>query len=104
MTVEEIRSYKQIRTPDYARLASLVSQAKGPDRTMAQFAETTGIGASTLSRLVNLNIKKPLSMETIIKIYEGRANAEDEYLLEALARANGMHRRANRRWPSSVSV
>lgn len=91
MTVEEIRNYKQIRTPDYARLASLVSQAKGPDRTMAQFAEITGIGASTLSRLVNLNIKKPLSIDTLIKIYEARANAEDEFLLDALARANGMY-------------
>lgn len=91
MTIEEVRGYQQIRTPDYARLASLVSEAKGPDRTMAQFAEVTGIGASTLSRLVNLNIKKPLSIEVIIRIYECRANEEDTYLLDALARANGFY-------------
>ena len=91
MTVEEIRSYKQIRTPDYSLLANLVSKAKGPDRTMAQFAEVTGIGASTLSRLVNHNIKKPLALDVIIKIYECRADEEDTYLLDSLARANGFY-------------
>lgn len=91
MTVEEIRSYKQIRTPDYSLLANLVSRAKGPDRTMAQFAEVTGIGASTLSRLVNHNIKKPLALDVIIKIYECRADEEDTYLLDSLARANGFY-------------
>ena len=91
MMVEEIRSYKQIRTPDYSLLANLVSRAKGPDRTMAQFAEVTGIGASTLSRLVNHNIKKPLALDVIIKIYECRADEEDTYLLDSLARANGFY-------------
>lgn len=91
MTTDELRNYKQIRTPDYAQLASLVTQAKGPERTMAQFSEATGIGASTLSRLVNLNIKKPLSIETLIKIYDNRADQEDEYLLERLANANGLY-------------
>lgn len=90
MTIDELRHYKQIRTPDYAYLASLVTQAKGPERTMAQFSESTGIGASTLSRLVNHNIKKPLSVETLIKIYNNRANQEDEYLLDRLAHANGL--------------
>ena len=87
MTVDEIRNYKQIRTPDYSLLASLVSQAKGSERTMAQFSEATGIGASTLSRLVNHNIKKPLSLDVIIRIYENRADEEDHSLLDSLARA-----------------
>lgn len=91
VTVEEIKEYEQLRTPDYALLSSLVNRAKGPDRVMAQFAEDTGIGASTLSRIVNSNIKKPLSKETIIAIYEARANKEDVSLLDALARANGLH-------------
>ena len=58
---------------------------------MAQFAEVTGIGASTLSRLVNHNIKKPLALDVIIKIYECRADEEDTYLLDSLARANGFY-------------
>lgn len=91
MTVDEIRNYKQIRTPDYSLLASLVSQAKGSERTMAQFSEATGIGASTLSRLVNHNIKKPLSLDVIIRIYENRADKEDHSLLDSLVRANGFY-------------
>lgn len=91
MTVDEIRNYKQIRTPDYSLLASLVSQAKGSERTMAQFSEATGIGASTLSRLVNHNIKKPLSLDVIIRIYENRADEDDHSLLDSLARANGFY-------------
>jgi len=91
MTIEELRTYQQIRTPDMADLANYVNKAKGPERSMAQFAEDTKIGASTLSRIVNGKITKPLSKEVIIKIFECRANKEDEYLLDALARANGLH-------------
>lgn len=91
VTVEEIKEYMQIRTPDYALLASYVNKAKGPDRAMAQFAEDTGIGASTLSRIVNSNIKKPLSIDTIIAIFEARADKNDLWLLDSLARANGLH-------------
>lgn len=90
MTIEEFRGYQQIRTPDMAALANYVNKAKGPERSMAQFAEDTQIGASTLSRIVNGKITKPLSKDVIIKIFECRANQEDDYLLEALARANGL--------------
>lgn len=90
MTIEEIRGYQQLRTPDYAALANCVNRAKGPNRTMAQFAEDTGVSASTLSRIVNMNIKKPLSVDLIIKIFEKRAEQEDEFLLESMAHANGL--------------
>ncbi len=50
-TVEEIKEFEQVRTPDYALLANLVLRAKGPERAMAQFAIDTEIGASTLSRI-----------------------------------------------------
>lgn len=89
ITVEQIKEFKQVRTPDYARLAQLINYAKGNERSMAQFADDTEIGASTLSRIINLNIKKPLSLDNIISIYENRADKSDEYLLESLARANG---------------
>ena len=61
-----------------------------PNRTMAQFADITQIGASTLSRIVNSKSTKPLSKENIIRIYECRANPDDVHLLDFLARANGM--------------
>jgi len=85
-----MNDYEQIRTPDFARIASYVNHAKGDHRNMTQFAETTGIGASTLSRIVNGRSTKPLSKDIIVKIYEARANKEDVVLLDMLARANGM--------------
>lgn len=90
-TIETIIEYEMIRTPDYALIADLVNRAKGPERSMAQFAEDSGIGASTLSRIVNMLIKKPLSVDILIKIFESRADETDEYLLDSLARANGMY-------------
>ena len=90
MTVDEIKEFVQIRTPDKAALANYISRAKGSDRTMAQFAEECEVSAPTLSRIVNGKITKPLSTDMIIKIFEKRAEKEDEYLLEALARANGL--------------
>lgn len=89
MTKDELMTYVQVRTPDVAALANCIILAKG-QRTMAQFAADTNISASTLSRIVNLNIKKPLSKEMIISIYENRANEADDYILASLARANGL--------------
>ena len=48
MTIEELQSFQQVRTPDVAALANYVNYAKGPNRTMAQFAADTEISASTL--------------------------------------------------------
>lgn len=90
MNIEDLKEFEQIRTPDYSALANCVIRAKGPIRTMSQFAEETQIGASTLSRIINRNVKNPLSNEVIIAIFEHRYDTSDEYLLEALARANGM--------------
>lgn len=85
-----MNDYEQVRTPDFVAIANHVNYAKGPDRNMAQFAEATGIGASTLSRIVNGRSTKPLSKEAIVKIFEARANPESVALLDLLARANGM--------------
>jgi transcriptional regulator with XRE-family HTH domain len=91
VTVEVfLNEYEQIRTPDFARIGDYVNIAKGRDRSMAQFAESTGIGASTLSRIVNGRSTKPLSKEVIVKIYEARADQDYVHLLDYLARANGM--------------
>lgn len=91
LTIEEFMSdYEQVRTPDFARIAELVNYAKGKERNMAQFAEATGIGASTLSRIVNKISTKPLSKEILVKIYEARAEKDAVMLLDMLARANGM--------------
>ncbi len=91
ITVETFRNeYEQIRTPDFAAIANYVNRAKGQERSMAQFAEDTQIGASSLSRIVNRKNTKPLSKDIIIKIFENRADMDDMFLLDYIARANGM--------------
>lgn len=85
--------YVQVRTPDKVEIAHLVNHAKGLNRTMAQFAEACQISASTLSRIVNGKITKPLSYDTILKIYENRATKEHEFLLGMLLSANGMRQK-----------
>ena len=64
--------YVLARTPDLLRLGELVTRAKGPNRTMAQFAEDCGIGASTLSRIANGKITKAVSLENLQAIYDHR--------------------------------
>lgn len=81
--------YIQARTPDLLRLGELVTRAKGPGRTMAQFAEECGIGPSTLSRIANGKITKPISFENLTAIFEHR-DQMFQTSFDILASANGM--------------
>ena len=90
MLIDDFKKYEQLYTPDNAALADCLNEAKGPKRTMAQFALDTGISPATLSRILNMNFKKPLSKELIIRIFEHRANQEDSRLLRKFAVANGL--------------
>ena len=80
--------YVQYEVPDKMKLAELVIKAKGLGRTMAQFSEQTGINTSTLSRIANGKIQKPLAMETLEKIYEFR-DEESGLSMDSLYAANG---------------
>lgn len=93
MGMEENTMYVQVHTPDKVEIAHLLNRAKGVKRTMAQFAAECQISASTLSRVLNGKIAKPLSLDMIQKIYNSRAAKEDEFLLEHLIRANGMRKK-----------
>ena len=76
--------------PDKAALAEYINKAKGPNRTMAEFAEECGkVSASTFSRIVNQKIEKPLSEELIRAIVE-HAEGSEEIDFKELMRANGM--------------
>ena len=90
MSINQPKDYVQVRTPDKNAIADLVIRAKGPNRTMAQFAEVCNLSASTLSRIVNGKITKPLTTEALLKIYEHHADGKHEAFLEHLARVNGM--------------
>lgn len=87
--MNEEKGYKQVRTPDVSRIADIVLAAKGVERTMAKFAEDTGINASTLSRMANGKIKKPLTMDVIDAIMD-KKSPSCEVGKDALIRANGM--------------
>lgn len=80
--------YVLARTPDLLRLGELVTRAKGPSRTMAQFAEDCGIGASTLSRIANGKITKAVSLENLQAIYDHRDESVD-LSFDTLVHADG---------------
>lgn len=87
--------YVSVYVPDMPRIIEFVRQAKGPDRTMAQFAEAlsseenVSVSASTLSRIVNNNKAKPLSVE-LIKAMVNKAANPDDISFSDFMRANGM--------------
>mgnify|MGYP004482556737 FL=1 len=88
MENEKKVEYIQVRTPDIMKIGEYVVKAKGANRTMAQFAEECGIGASTLSRIANGKIRKPLTEEVIRSIYEHR-DEESNITLDTFMRLNG---------------
>lgn len=85
----ENKEYIQARTPDKMRLAQYVNRAKGPNRTMAEFADSCGVSASTLSRIVNCKITKPVAEELIRAIIKN-ADPEQQIDLDLVMGANGM--------------
>lgn len=87
--MEERKQYIQYTEPDKKALARLLGECKGPDRTMAQMGEATGLSASMLSRINNGNITKPLPEETLTAIYENRVQG-CSVTMDDLYRANGM--------------
>ena len=82
-------NYIQSRTPDVTELSNLIKKAKGPSRTMAEFAEACGISASTFSRIANGKIIQPLSIEVLSQIWLN-ADSESGVYIYSLTAANGM--------------
>lgn len=88
MEGEKKIEYVQTHTPDIMRLGELVIAAKGPNRTMAQFAKECNVGPSTLSRIANGKIRNPLTEDVIRAIYEHR-DKDSKISLNEFMRANG---------------
>lgn len=100
--MESNNKYVQFTEPDKAALATLLEACKGPERTMAQFAEACSISASTLSRILNRNITKPLSEDMLKSIYEHRVDG-CKVGMDELYRANGMlHTEERNRFTSRI--
>ncbi len=84
-----IPEYVQAFVPDTEELAFLVSAAKGPNRSMAEFSRACKVkGPSTFSRIVNELIDKPLSDELLIAIAQNAADP-GKVTFDMLMRANG---------------
>lgn len=84
-----LNNYVQAFVPDKEDLAVLVSMAKGPDRSMAEFSRVCKVkGPSTFSRIVNELIDKPVSDELLFAIAKN-AYDSNEVTLDMLMRANG---------------
>ncbi len=81
--------YVQVTIIDKEALSKYLTDMKGINRTMQQYAADCGITASTLSRILRQKIKKPLSSEILQKLYENRSK-DCSINFEQLARANGM--------------
>lgn len=86
--------YVQVRLPEPEKLAEYIKQAKGENRTMAEFAKACkSVSPSTFSRIVNGNITRPLSAELIRTIIKN-ADDPESLNLDDFMRANGMLRRS----------
>lgn len=81
--------YFRIKSPDKEALADLVVKAKGPNRSMRQFAEELGVNASTLSRIINKKTASSNSDDLIADIAD-HADPDSNVTFERLMEAHGM--------------
>ncbi len=81
----------QVTEPDVKKFAELFRQIIG-DQTLREYGSKLEMSASTLSRMLNGKINKPLPSETLLKIVETSNVPKKDYLdlYKELARANGM--------------
>lgn len=93
--------YSRVSEPDKDLLSELVVKAKGPGRTMKQFAEEIGTTPSTLSRLVNKQNKGPNSDDLIVGI-AAHADPDSGVTFEQMAEAHGMAERELRKHPGMI--
>lgn len=86
---EKLDSYVRIKSPDKDALAELVIRAKGPSRSLRQFADELGVNVSTLSRIVNKKTASANSDALIADIAD-HADENSGVTLEMLLTAHGM--------------
>lgn len=81
--------YTRGKPVDKERLAQYLEAAKGPGRTMKQFAEECKVNPSTLSRIANKKLVGASSETLMMAIFE-HADPTSGITLETLMDANGM--------------
>lgn len=97
--------YSRIKPPDKDLLAEYVVRAKGPERSMRQFAEEIGVNASTLSRIVNKKTAGANSNNLIADI-AAYADKHSGITFEMLMQAHGMDlsRNIRNRWAHGMDI
>ena len=86
---DKLDKYVRMKSPDKEALADLVIRAKGPRRSLRQFAETLGVNASTLSRIINQKTASANSDNLIADIAD-HADPASNVTFELLMEAHGM--------------
>lgn len=86
---DKLDKYTRMKSPDKEALADLVIRAKGPRRSLRQFAEILGVNASTLSRIVNQKTASANSDNLIADIAD-HADPDSDVTFEQLMAAHGM--------------
>ena len=81
--------YTRGKAVDKDRLAQYLEAAKGPGRTMKQFAEECNVNPSTLSRIANKKMLGGSSEALMLAIFQ-HADQNSGLSLDALMDANGM--------------
>ena len=92
----DLKEWIQEEMPSTARLAELIMLAKGPERSMADFAAACKISPATLSRAINQKFTKPMSVELLQAIASNAADTSKVRLFDLLV-ANGMKKKGMRR-------
>ena len=77
--------YIQMMSPKLETVVSVLTDAKGQERSWADYAKDCGINPSTMSRVINGKLKSALSVKTLDKLYRNRAEScklsYEEFLL-----------------------
>lgn len=81
---------------DFEKFAELVIRAKGPERTMQQFAAEIGTNPSTLSRIINKKNTGP-SAESLLRAIAEHADSNSNITFEMLMKVNGMEKKQQTR-------
>ena len=97
----DLTGWTQEEMPSTARLAELITLAKGPDRSMAELAAVCNVSPATLSRAINQKFTKPMSVELLQAIANNAADTSKVRLFDLLV-ANGMRKKGMR--PSSIHM
>lgn len=97
-----LNDYERVRQPDADKLAELVERAIGK-RTAKEFADTCGVNASTISRILNKKLSGPCSDELIVAIAANAAPGS-QVSFSDLLKAHGVEKKEVTSWSKTIAL